>query len=380
VRVNVDSQALTDPRIRRIGKRLGISRWDALGRLIAVWHNCYDRRASIVSTEDVDECVELDGFAVAMVECDLADPPERISNAAEIGLSRGLIYVRGVTDRIRFLDEQKAKGRASGEARRKSSVEYETARRVVQTTLEHRFAGGSTEQRTHVQPPVQPDSEPPKNVGSTETRTYSLALSPDLALSLAPDLAPDQKNPPDSGPTTQVIHSSVDNSGIASVSSQSNDSQNPLSDSRTVVIVQPAPSQRPFRETKAVRPKKEAPEQATVSAFLLIEAICRNHPESKLARASDRDKEIRAADWADTFRLMDERDKITYPEIQGMVFWVQGHNFWSQQILSANALRNHWDKLVAQRRGRSEPKSGGTLKALYDHVQDMEEKEKAGAG
>ena len=102
MRVNVDSSALTDPRIRRLGLRLGVPWRRAFGHLISVWMLCYDRRSNTVSCEDADISAELEGFAIAMVAADLA-------------IQRGdKIKVRGVDERISFLNRQKERAVKGG--------------------------------------------------------------------------------------------------------------------------------------------------------------------------------------------------------------------------------------------------------------------------
>lgn len=145
MRVNVDSSALTDPRIRRLGLRLGIPWRQAFGHLISVWMLCYDRRSNTISCEDADISAELEGFANAMVAADLAIP-------------RGdKIKVRGVDERIDFLNRQKERAVKGGRPRNP---------RVLQN---------------------KPNGLPDENPTVVENKPNSLALAPDLSPALAPD-------------------------------------------------------------------------------------------------------------------------------------------------------------------------------------------------
>lgn len=113
MRVNVDSAALTDPRIRRLGLRLGKPWREAFGHLISVWMLCYDRKTNTVSCEDVDIASECEGFANAMV-------------AADLGVLRGgKIRVRGVDDRIGFLIRQKERAVKGGRPKNPRDIESE---------------------------------------------------------------------------------------------------------------------------------------------------------------------------------------------------------------------------------------------------------------
>lgn len=53
--------------------------------------------------------------------------------------------------------------------------------------------------------------------------------------------------------------------------------------------------------------------------------------------------------WANTFRLMMERDGRTGKEIQDMILWATDHHFWYQNILSADKLRKQYDRLAVQK-------------------------------
>ena len=52
--------------------------------------------------------------------------------------------------------------------------------------------------------------------------------------------------------------------------------------------------------------------------------------------------------WADTIRLMRERDGHTLAEILDIWKWANKHSFWSSNILSPEKLREQWDRLVIQ--------------------------------
>ena len=153
MRLSVDGAALTDPRIRRLGKALGMTWFEAIGRLLSVWLLCYERRCAVVDVDDVDVVTERDGFAAAMVATKLAEQRPG-----------GEVRVRGVEDRIEFLKRQVQKGKASAKAR--------AAKVAGSTASQHRFTGGSEAAATYSsssaldQPPVQ-DPAPPSPCAAT---------------------------------------------------------------------------------------------------------------------------------------------------------------------------------------------------------------------
>jgi hypothetical protein len=136
-------------------------------------------------------------------------------------------------------------------------------------------------------------------------------------------------------------------------------------------------SAAPAPKQKAKRQKPEPPEEALTLGILLIEYIATNHPTGKPARLSERDKVAKATAWADDIRLLHERDRISYGEIQGMIHWSQKHSFWSTVILSGGNLRDRWDSMAAQRgRGTQkrnpEPGAGRAEPAPHDTYTDGE--------
>ena len=99
----------------------------------------------------------------------------------------------------------------------------------------------------------------------------------------------------------------------------------------------------------------EPPAQALTVASLLLEYLVNNNPSSKLAKASEKDRESTLLKWAHEIRLLHDVDRQEYGLIQSVVHWSQRDNFWRSNILSAGSLRSKFDMLVAQKnrpRGR----------------------------
>lgn len=74
-------------------------------------------------------------------------------------------------------------------------------------------------------------------------------------------------------------------------------------------------------------------------ANLMYKEIKRNNPNAR---------EPNLEDWANTFRLMMERDGREGKQIQDMILFSQRHNFWYKNILSASKLRKQFDRLLLE--------------------------------
>ncbi|WP_461181859.1 hypothetical protein [Virgibacillus kimchii] len=72
-------------------------------------------------------------------------------------------------------------------------------------------------------------------------------------------------------------------------------------------------------------------------AKLLFKKIQENNPNAK---------EPNINSWANTFRLMMDRDERKGKEIQDVILWSQEHHFWYKNILSADKLRKQYDRLL----------------------------------
>jgi hypothetical protein len=79
--------------------------------------------------------------------------------------------------------------------------------------------------------------------------------------------------------------------------------------------------------------------------------------------------------WANTLRLMRERDEIELPEIGKVFRWANKDEFWRTNILSPDKLRRQFAKLRAQMnqeasKHEGNQKSGGT--ALERHLRSVQ--------
>jgi len=75
-------------------------------------------------------------------------------------------------------------------------------------------------------------------------------------------------------------------------------------------------------------------------AELLFKKIKENNPNAK---------DPNYESWANTFRLMMERDNRTGKEVQDLILFSQQHHFWHKNILSPDKLRKQFDRLQMEK-------------------------------
>lgn len=97
-------------------------------------------------------------------------------------------------------------------------------------------------------------------------------------------------------------------------------------------------------------------------AKLLLDKIRENNPNTYPSSAK-RQPDLQS--WANTIRLMHERDSRSYDQIKNMIDWCQDNNFWQSNILSASSLREKYPVMAAQ----ANRELKGTRKP-YDHVNE----------
>lgn len=151
MRVSVDSQVVTDPRFKKLGRALGMSWHEALGRAYVVWLESYQRRQPVLTIEDIDALAERDGFGVAMVRAELA-----------MHVSDDRVRIRGVEARIEFLIGQKERSVRGVAARAASGRVSGTRSNQVSDRPERARAEHQDERRTDAgrQPNGQPIGSP----------------------------------------------------------------------------------------------------------------------------------------------------------------------------------------------------------------------------
>jgi hypothetical protein len=90
-------------------------------------------------------------------------------------------------------------------------------------------------------------------------------------------------------------------------------------------------------EDRASNKKYHFDQDHLALAERLKRRILENKADAKVPAALDQ--------WADTIRLMMERDEREYGKIVAVIDWCQQDNFWRQNILSVSKLREKFDQL-----------------------------------
>lgn len=344
-RMSHDDSVGRDSRFDHLAMLVGWSKRETVGCLqLDVWPICYDRITPYLTVLDIDLAANRmaispvkhpGGFTGAMIEARLARPatkhdtsftwqpkgwkegdPEYTVNWPDQDW-RGKIYLNGTAERIAYLMRSKLAGSLGG---RKSA---ETRAKKNQPPLN---------------PPTYPPTKGPARgqpqgvEGSTNLPDTPTAPVPDSASAPVPATA----SPPDPQSTERVP------------AARGDDRLYPPSGSNTSRHSNP---EHPKRERKPKAPKlKPVPAQEAIDAAkALMARIIGNQPNCSHARAGEAAREATVLRWADTMRLLHERDSRSWEEIHAMVAWCQDHEFWRANILSADTLRAQWDKLDAQR-------------------------------
>lgn len=107
----------------------------------------------------------------------------------------------------------------------------------------------------------------------------------------------------------------------------------------------PSSSDNPSKKSKK-KVKYEPDSKPYRCALKLQDEILKNKPDFKLP---DLQK------WADTFRLMNERDNRSWKAIGDVIIYATQDEFWRVNILSADKLRKQFDRLQMQMEKESHP-------------------------
>lgn len=161
--MSIDDMLGRDPRLVRLAKACGISKYEAAGRLVLeVWPVCYDRATAVVPEHDIDTAAGIDGFAGHMVSVGLA------------AYARNGVRVSGVQERIDYLIGQRDRGKRGG----LKSAESRTS--VVKQTLKRDARAAQPINEASLKPPIAP----------------SPASAPDTAIAPVQKIAPPSARQP----------------------------------------------------------------------------------------------------------------------------------------------------------------------------------------
>lgn len=104
--MSIDDMFLRDPRVLKLARRLGWSKYETRGRLLDVFALVYDRVDSdsgeLVTIDDIDIAADFPGLGDAMIQEELAVP------------ARDRVRVCGATERTKYLATRETSGRAGG--------------------------------------------------------------------------------------------------------------------------------------------------------------------------------------------------------------------------------------------------------------------------
>lgn len=164
--VRVEPQAFTDPRFGILGRLLGVSRFDALGRMFHVWSWCTERQRHDIPVFFLagmfDGDVEAFSSSVVAAELgawlDCTEPENHPPGCRHI-------RIKGTAGRIEWLGERRRAAPAGGKARAASAQRDERGRMVGQPSSSQ-VAGDAP---ANTQPSDQPKSS---------ALTPALALAP----------------------------------------------------------------------------------------------------------------------------------------------------------------------------------------------------------
>lgn len=102
--VRIEQKVFTDPRFAILGKLMGVSRFDAIGRMASVYSHCTEIGAHSLSGSVIDVVADFDGFA------DLISRPD--VNLAEI--AGNSLRIKGTEGRVEWLEACRENGKKGG--------------------------------------------------------------------------------------------------------------------------------------------------------------------------------------------------------------------------------------------------------------------------
>jgi uncharacterized protein len=101
--VRIEAKAFDDARIVALGRRLGIDRFSALGRMAFIWRHCTEEETHTITLELADAVADLTGFSDACVSVGLAT-----------FVGPGLLKIKGTEGRIEWISHRREAARIGG--------------------------------------------------------------------------------------------------------------------------------------------------------------------------------------------------------------------------------------------------------------------------
>jgi hypothetical protein len=179
-RVNLDDDDFGNPRIARLGRILKTSKYDALGRMAYVIRFCTDRQDPVVDGRDLDDLVDVDGFAHALVEAQLAAPHDELR-----------VRILDIEERISWLGKVRsnaAKGGAGNKRRLEKLMSQEASQPGASRVRSQEATHPDNQEASQpaIRAATQPASQEATQLESHRASPLALALAPVLAPALAP--------------------------------------------------------------------------------------------------------------------------------------------------------------------------------------------------
>jgi hypothetical protein len=172
-RISLDATFFSDPRIYKLSNKLNISRYEAEGRLLRLWHVCYEKRELEMSATYDPELI------TAMADCGLAKKN-----------GRGLYRISGIEDRIKYLIKASEDGKKSAIKRKEkygSAVPFNAPYNSICNTNQEiegslkSIEGRSKLPSTEIEPNPNPNPNPNKDIVLSKDNTRPIAQQLDTA-------------------------------------------------------------------------------------------------------------------------------------------------------------------------------------------------------
>ncbi len=121
-----------------------------------------------------------------------------------------------------------------------------------------------------------------------------------------------------------------------------------------VTVTESKTSEPPAKKPRGEPPKPRFQSDDMKAARWMFEGVKRISPHAR---------EPKFESWANTIRLMRERDRITYDDLRAVFGWANQDDFWAVNILSPSKLREKWEALSARmnQRPKQDPASRGRV-------------------
>lgn len=128
------------------------------------------------------------------------------------------------------------------------------------------------------------------------------------------------------------------------------------------------------------KPKRDKPppsQDAAALADLLASLIVADNPRAIV-------KPAQPAKWAEQFDLQHRVDKTSWEDMRAALEWAHRDDFWRSNVLSAEALRRHWNRLTEQMQrdtsGTGRPTHGGmSAEDLFRYADRLEHEQQGSA-